>query len=222
MSKRKNLFLKEYCKQFNGVKRSFKGECFAHCSVCNCDINLECIEKAAISAHIETGKHKKSAQTLQSNQSMKTFFKSQSAPTADDHNAAANESTWAFHTVKHQQSFLSNDCTSNLFKAMFSDSSIAKKFSSARTKVASIITGVLAPLAQKTILSELGTQPFSISVDASNHDELKLFPLVIRYFNAKVGVRVRLLDLQSLPSESSSQIVNFISKSLQENSLDRK
>ena len=219
MSKRKNLFLEKYCKQFNGVKRSFKGECFAHCNVCNCDINLECIGKAAISAHIETRKHKKSAQTLQSNQSMKTFFKSQSAPTTDDHNAAAAEGTWAFHTVKHQQSFLSNDCTSNLFKAMFSDSSIAKKILVCKNKAASIITGVLAPNAQKTILSELGTQPFSISVDASNHNELKLFPLVIRYFNAKVGVRVRLLDLQSLPSASSSQIVNFISKSLQENSL---
>ena len=105
MSKRKNLFLEEYCKQFNGVKRSFKGECFAHCSVCNCDINLECIGKDAVSAHIETRKHKKSAQTLQLNQSMKTFFKSQSAPTADDHNAAAAEGTWAFHMVKHSSHF---------------------------------------------------------------------------------------------------------------------
>ena len=67
---------------------------------------------------------------------MKTFFKSQSAPTANDHNAASAECTWAFYMVKHQQSFLSNDCMYNLFKAMFSDSSIAKKFLSARTKAA--------------------------------------------------------------------------------------
>ena len=92
--------------------------------------------------------------------------------------------------------FLSNDCTSHLFKTLFSDSDIAKKFASARTKTKSIITGVSGPYAQKILLSELGTHPFSVSVDASNHNQLKLFPLVIRFFNAKVGVQVRLLNLR--------------------------
>ena len=91
----------------------------------------------------------------------------------------------------------------------------AKKFASARTKTKNIITGVLGPYAQKILLSELETQPFSVSVDASNHNELKLFPLVIRFFNAKVGVRVRLLNLRSMPNETSQQIIDFILKSLQ-------
>ena len=71
-------------------------------------------------------------------------------------------------------------------------------------------------------MPELGTQPFSVSVDASNHNELKLFPLVIRFFNAKVGVQERLLNLRSMPSETSQQIINFIHTSLQENDLDVK
>ena len=71
-------------------------------------------------------------------------------------------------------------------------------------------------------MSELETQPFSVSVDASNHNELKLFPLVIRFFNAKVGVRVRLLNLRSMPNETSQQIIDFILTSLQENDLDLK
>ena len=124
--------------------------------------------------------------------------------------------------VKHQQSFLSNECTSHLFKTLFPDSEIAKKFASARTKTKSIIIGVLNPYAQKILLSELGTQPFSVSVDASNHNQLKLFPLVIRFFNAKVGVQVRLLNLRSMPSETSKQIIDFIHTSLQENDLDLK
>ena len=123
--------------------------------------------------------------------------------------------------MKHQQSFLSNDCTSHLFKTLFPDSDIAKKFASARTKIKSIITGVLGSYAQKILLSELGTQPFSVSVDASNHNQLKLFPL-IRFFNAKVGVQVRLLNLRSMPSETSQQIIDFIHTSLQENDLDLK
>ena len=108
-------------------------------------------------------------------------------------------------------------CTSHLFKALFPDSDIAKKFALARTKTKSISTRVLGPYAQKILLSELGTQPFSVSVDASNHNQLKLFPLVIRFFNAK-----RLLNLRSIPSETSQQITDFIHISLQENDLDLK
>ena len=119
MSKRKNFYRDEYEKEFNSVKRSLKGQCFAHCSFCKCDINLESIGKAAISAHNETQKHKDSARQTKSNQSINNFFKSQSAPTNLNYKTAAAEGTWAFHTVKHQQSFLSNDCTSHLFKTLF-------------------------------------------------------------------------------------------------------
>ena len=186
MSKRKNSYRDEYEKEFSNVKRCLKGQCFAHCSFCKCDINLEAIGKAAISALNATQMHKNSARQTKSNQSVKAFFKSQSAPTTLDYKATPAEGTWAFHTVKHQQSFFSNDCTSHLLKTLFPDSDIAKKFASARMKTKSIITRVLGPYAQKILLPELGTQPFSASVDASNHNQLKLFPLVIRFFNAKL------------------------------------
>ena len=107
---------------------------------------------------------------LDSNLSMESFCTRPSRPTTTDYKAAAAEGTWAYHTVKHHQSFNSNDCTSKLFKAIFPDSEVAKKIASARTKITSIITGVLAPYAQTKMLSDLGTQPFSISVDASNHN----------------------------------------------------
>ena len=104
----------------------------------------------------------------------------------------------------------------------FIQNTLPKKFASDRTKAKSIITGVLGPYAQKILLSELKTQPFSVSVDASNHNLLKLFPLVIRFFNAEVGVQVLLLNLRSMPSETSQQIIDFIHTSLQENDLDVK
>ena len=111
MSKRKNSYRDEYEKEFNNVKRNLQGQCFAHCSFCKCDINLEAIGKAAIYAHNAvnaTQKHKNSGRQTKSKQSVKAFFKSQSAPTTLDYKTAAAEGTWAFHTVKHQQSFLSN------------------------------------------------------------------------------------------------------------------
>ena len=182
LSKRKNCYPDEYEKEFHNVNKSLKGQCFANCSFCKCDINLEAMGKAAISAHNATQKYKNSARQTKSNQSVKAFFKSQSAPTTLDCKTAAAPNTWAFHTVNHQQSFLSNDCTSHLFKTLFPDSDAAKNFASPRTKTKSIITGVLGPYAQKLLLSELGTQPFAVSVDASNHNQLKLFLLVIRFF----------------------------------------
>ena len=78
---------------------------------------------------------------------------------------------------------------------------------------------MLAPFAQKSLFSELGENPFSISIDASNHNEVKLFPLVVRFFSAKVGVRVRILDLRSMPCETSQHIMNFICSSFEENGL---
>jgi len=150
---------------------------------------------------------------------MKQFFKSRTTPAYLDCKAAAAEGAWAFHSAKHQQSFLFNDCTTNLIKAFFTDSDIAKIFTSARTKTASVITGLLAPFAYKLLLSELGEQPFSICINASNHNEVKLFPLVISFFSAKVGVRVRILDLRSMPCETSQQIVSFICSCLEENGL---
>ena len=81
MSKRKNLCRDDYEKEFSSIKQSLKGARFAYCSFCNCDINLESIVKAAISAHNATQKHKDSARQTKSNQSINNFFKSQSAPT---------------------------------------------------------------------------------------------------------------------------------------------
>ena len=58
---------------------------------------------------------------------------------------AAAKTTMAFHTVKHHYSYKSNDCTSTLIAKIFSDSSTAKKFSSARTKIEAIVNNILAP-----------------------------------------------------------------------------
>jgi len=55
---------------------------------------------------------------------------------------------------------------------------------------------------------------------ASNHNEAKLFPVVSWFFNAEVGMRVRLLDLRSMPGESSEQIKSLFSHLISENNLD--
>jgi len=57
-------------------------------------------------------------------------------------------------------SFCSNDCTSQLFQAIFPDSDVAKKFASSRTKTAGIIAEVLALYVKKVYYLTLVPSPF--------------------------------------------------------------
>jgi hypothetical protein len=67
----------------------------------------------------------------------------------------AAEGASAPHTVKHHSSYKTLDCTSLLFKRIFPDSEMARKFSSAWTKTEAIITSVLAPSAMENIMQLL-------------------------------------------------------------------
>ena len=62
----------------------------------------------------------------------------------------------------------------------------------------------------KLLFEELENQPFSVSIDSSNHGEKKLVPLVIRFYNAKFGLRTRLLDLSALPGETADLLFEWI------------
>jgi hypothetical protein len=70
---------------------------------------------------------------------------SRSTPTVIDDKTAAAEGAWAFHVATHNQAFSSTDCCSSdsLFRTMFSDSEVAKKFGCNRDKVKAILTGLL-------------------------------------------------------------------------------
>lgn len=98
--KRKNIFLDTYENEFEGIKRSKKGETtcyckcknnvndnenkgpeFAHCVPCNDEINLTSIGKPAIDQHQKTEKHKKAAKAANTTKGIAAFLPSTSAPT---------------------------------------------------------------------------------------------------------------------------------------------
>ncbi|XP_043939312.1 uncharacterized protein LOC122811502 [Protopterus annectens] len=134
----------------------------------------------------------------------------------------AAELTQAYHTVKHHHSFRSNDCVNKLNSTMFSDSSIALKFSSARTKQSALITGVLAPFSMKTSSEEINKSPFyGISTDASNHKAIKMFPFVVQFFDINQGIKSKLLKVASLPCETSDEISSFCLNCIDEFKLNK-
>lgn len=145
---------------------------------------------------------------------MKKFTYEKSTPEAQAVWAA--EGTLAFHTVKHHQSYRSMDCTSQLIRKLFSDSKVGQKISCARTKVAAIINGVLSNHSVELVLQDLGKIPFfSIGTDSSNHGSLKMFPLIVQFFDPdEGGIVVKLLNIKETKDETSQTIATMIANEL--------
>ena len=119
---------------------------------------------------------------------------------------AAQEGLMAFHTVKHSHSFRSVDCTSSVIRNLFS-----KKITCARTKCESIVVNVFAPFALREVLDDLREAKYvSVIVDSSNHSNLKLVPVLVRYFAPTRGIQVKVTEFQNLTGETSEILVSHI------------
>jgi hypothetical protein len=101
-TKRQNVFRDEFATEFPHIKRSKKGNTFVYCNLCSSDINIEKSGKAQISRHVATDKH---AERLRENASSSTLNNFVKRDTPLDLQTAAAEGAFAYHTVKHHQSF---------------------------------------------------------------------------------------------------------------------
>jgi len=95
-----------------------------------------------LQGHVKRDKLKKAIRHEASSAKVTNFF-TVSGSKSDDAVLAA-EIAFAFHTVKHPGRYKAADSKSVIFKTTFSDSGIARKFSSARRKTEAIIYSVIA------------------------------------------------------------------------------
>jgi len=49
-------------------------------------------------------------------------------------------------------------------------------------------------------------------IDTSNYKNLKVVPILIRYFNPKTGVEIKILEIKNLKGEISDILINYIIK----------
>lgn len=93
-----------------------------------------------------------------------------------------------------------------LFQDIFSDSEIAKSFSSRRMKTACIINGAVAPSYQQALVATMRSGPFSVAIDGSTDmGREKMNPLTVRIFNSQSGmVHTQFLDM-CMSSESTAE-----------------
>jgi hypothetical protein len=131
---------------------------------------------------------------------------------------AATECLFAYHTVMHNHSFRSMDCTSKLIKNLYDN-----KFSSARTKTESIVTDVIVPYVMEGVKSDLNSVSFvSVSTDASNHNATKMLPVLVQYFVPEKGIQVKMLDMVAIPGETSEIITNTVTEAIDKFTLKDK
>ncbi|CAI5780792.1 LOC100492546 [Podarcis lilfordi] len=203
-------------KDFPFIRRGVK-EHSAFCSLCEVTFTVGSGGRTSVVEHVATKRHKSSLIRESSNaKNVSAYFKT-IVPDQSEINIALQEGTFAFHTVRHYHSFKSMDCTSSL----------VKKFMCSRTKVEAIVKHVIAPWAIAEAVEESNRASFvTILLDASNHCNTKLLPIIVRYVhvNAEKAVSIcnKIVDFVQITGETAEIIYTASFQTIKHLGLEHK
>ena len=79
-----------------------------------------------------------------------------------------------------------------------------------QTKISAILENVLMPFSIQKHTEKMKNPKFSISTDASNKGNMKLFPIIVQYFSLNDGIQTFVLDFYEDYNESSNPIYSNI------------
>lgn len=202
--RRKCVFNDELQQQYSFIKKT-DIDSKVRCSKCMATFSIANGGKLDIQQHLRTNKHKDSDIAAASSKTLSCYFGSKDFNDSK-RKICISEGTWAYHAVNHNHSFRSNDCTSKLIRSCFDE-----RYSSGRTKCESIVCKVLAPNSIKEIENDLHiVNLITIFCDCSNHGNIKICPILIRYFVPLHGIQVKILEVDNLPGESSDILTKYI------------
>lgn len=217
MPKRKCLFNADLQEKFNFLKKC-KSDSDVRCEICNAEFSIAHSGKGDIESHMKSIRHTKHVQAASKSKDLQSYFKS-STLNALELQTAACEGVWCYHMIKENHSFRSADCASKLIRGCFELS----RFHCGRTKSEAIVTNVFAPYLMDELKKDLNDTHFvTVLTDASNHGNIKMFPVLVRYFHKTEGVKVRVIEFSSEGGSTSEIIFNLLQKSLNDyNVLDK-
>ena len=163
--------------------------------------------------HVRRKHHEEMARAGTSSQSIISFRDSSKS-------VIEAEARWATFIAKHNIAFLASDHATKLFRKMFPDSEIAKKFSCGRTKTTAIVKEALAPhFLSKT--TENMSYPFSLMMDESNDKSDKSCIILVRVFDPILcDVRTRFLDMPVVNVGNAQNLFDALKLSLAGKGLD--
>lgn len=103
-----------------------------------------------------------------------------------------------------------HDKLSPAIRSCFSDSKTAQAYHSASTKATCMINGAIAPSLLNDLVDQMKKQPFSISIDGSNDNDLeKMNPITVRVYNLQQHrVTTKFLDMGTSSSSTAEALFN--------------
>jgi hypothetical protein len=131
--------------------------------------------------------------------------------TEKDQSVIRAEVLFTQFVVEHNIPVAASDHCSKLFRAMFPDSKVASQYACGRTKTTAI-NETLADDTDDNISQYLRSGPFSLATDGSTDmDSIKLYPLVVRFFNQQQGkIMCLLLTLEECSKASTGENIFVI------------
>lgn len=213
-------FRPEYTSTWASIVRSKLSDGHARCTTCETDFTIKSGGASDIERHVKTKKHQEADKLRSKNNTVTSYFASTSNPL--DEKVMNAEMLWNKFLVEHNLPIAASDHAGPLFKAMFPDSEVAKRFSCGRSK-ATAINHCLANEISADIVQNMKKNPFSISTDGSNDGgEGQLYPIVVRTFDEEEGkVMTDMVCLKTCEGSSTGEnIFKVLDSALKENEVE--
>lgn len=198
-------FKSDYSIMWPFVKASRVSENHAFCSTCAVDFSIAHGGRDDVRKHVRSKKHEAREEIKSKTVSVSSFF-NQEAVNKEEQKVVKAEMLFLRFLVEHNIPLAASDHAGELFRAMFPDSDISKKYGSGRTKTTAISKCMAKDLAESLAL-KMKHQPFSIATDGSNDGgEDQIYPIVVRYYNADCGkIMTELLNIPACKSSSTGE-----------------
>lgn len=198
----------DFIRDFPGLTAAKNGKLdHFHCTHCRKDLSVHHKGRKDIETQIQTNEHQKNMKAVAGTPTLDMLFNGEAygyfllffsffgtniidfieVKTKANLENAAKEAVAVYQKVKSGQS----DCKSEIIRNVLRQ----KDFRFGHTKCASIASNVFAPKIVGEVKDELKTCNFiSVATDASNHNAIKMFPVVGRWFSPVNGLKSKVLD----------------------------
>ena len=161
------------------VRKSKKGSDYAFCTFCAKEIKIAGGGANDLSRHSETTLHWRSTESVAATPNIATLL---AANTTLATKVIKSEVLFASFVAEHNVPMNVSEHAGKLFKAMFPDSDIAKKFASGRTKTTEIIKGALSPYYTKPVIEAMRQGPFSLLMDETTDNTAEKEAVLLSIF----------------------------------------
>lgn len=185
----------------------------AKCRLCSVNFVIKHDGIKAVKSHEMSKNHRTMIESINDGKLITAFIPPIDSP--QQARTTLSELAMVYHAIRHQHSYNSTDCGISLNKQIYFDSPVSTLIQCGRTKATSYAENVLGEKAIEIVIDDIKPPTyFSISTDASNRGNIKLFPIVVTYFKPEDGIKQKIIDFYSDDNESSLAIYDKIKSCL--------